>query len=273
MKDFATIPNTSGAYPNVVSINCSGPSTTDGTPYIKAYIDNGFGFKQAIMNHAGLTPNGVAEADGASQLLTAIQDITIGPGCVVAWMGNDADPGTLGRRMIQLNGQGILRASYAELDAVTYVGDGNNATASAFYHADDSAGTLRNTSGVYLILPDLRGYTIRGLDPSATIDPSGNARDIGNAQSWSIIKHEHYVVAHVGGAPSDYVCDLTDIDLDLTVPDKKFLEMVADATQSNTDLFAHDILESGGEWNVPLGYQNDDEVRMVNITARWVITY
>jgi hypothetical protein len=270
MKDFSTIPNTSGAYPDVVSINCTGPSTTDGTPYIKAFIDNGFGWKQAVMNHAGLTPNGTTEADGASQILTAIQNITIGPGCVVAWMGDDADPGTLGRRMIQLNGQGVLVASYPELDAVTWVGIGNNPTASSFYRADDAAGTIRNVSGAYLILPDLRGYTIRGLDTAASVDPDGASRDIGMVQDWSIKMHEHYVVSHAGG---EYVCDLTDIDLDLTTPDKKFLEMVVDATQSNTDVVAHDMIQSGGEWNVPSGNQSDDESRMTNVTARWVITY
>jgi hypothetical protein len=270
MIDYATVANTSGAYPDVVSVNCTGPSTTDGTPYLKSVIDDLWGARQAIMNHAGLTPNAVSEADGASQFLTAIQNITIGPGCVIAWMGDDADPGTLGRRMIQLNGQGVLVASYPELDAVTWVGVSYNATASSFYRADDAAGTIRNTTGAYLILPDLRGYTIRGLDTAASVDPDGANRDIGMIQDWAIKMHEHYVVSHAGG---EYVCDLTDIDLDLTTPDKKFLEMVVDATQSNTDVVAHDMIQAGGEWNVLSGNLSNDESRMTNVTARWVITY
>jgi hypothetical protein len=264
MINYDTIANTSGAFPNVVGLNATGPSATDGTPYIKALIDDYWGANQALMNHAGLTPDAVTESSSASQRLTALQYITGGPGTVVAWMGNDADPATAGRRMLPLNGQGILRASYADLDDTTYVGDGNNATASAFYHADDAAGTSRNIIGVYLILPESRGYGIRGLDSAGTVDPQGASRDIGSLQDWTIVEHDHYV----WDPANDYIGAVAAIDWDLTTVDKFAIEMTSSVVESNTDIMA-DSIPTG---TVP-AINQDVECRMTNIAARWAIIY
>jgi hypothetical protein len=73
MKDYSTIPNTSGAFPNVVGVNASGPGETDGTAYIKQLVDDGFGARQAVMDRAGLTPNAADEAVGNSQFLDALK--------------------------------------------------------------------------------------------------------------------------------------------------------------------------------------------------------
>ena len=264
MIDLSTIANTSGAYPDVVGVNTSGPTTVDGTPYIKAFIDDLWGANQALMNHAGLTPNAVTESSSASQRLTALHNVTIGPGCIVAWCGANADPNTDGRRMIQLNGQGILRASYSDLDDICYVGNGNNATASAFFRADDAGGAVRNIAGIYLILPDLRGYTIRGLDTAATVDPDGASRDIGSTQDWAISEHEHYVwdpdTTRIGRTEA--------IDWDLTSVDEYAISMDISA-EANTELMAQTIPIT----SVPALNQSSDESRMTNIAAIWVITY
>jgi hypothetical protein len=112
------------------------------------------------MNYAGLTPDGVTEAAGTAQILEAIEKgFAVGPGKFVRWFIKDT-PATTGDRVILLSGQGVLRASYSALDAKVYCGDPANATAEYFYHADDAAGTTRNTSGVYLILPESMDYVL-----------------------------------------------------------------------------------------------------------------
>jgi hypothetical protein len=72
MKDYSTLANVDGLFPAVTTRNCTGPGATDGTPYDKTVADDMFGARQALMAEAGLTPNGVDEAAGASQALDAL---------------------------------------------------------------------------------------------------------------------------------------------------------------------------------------------------------
>lgn len=175
--------NTNGvAFPSTAAINASGAGATDGTEFIKALVDEIWGVNQAIMNAGGLTPNGVQESYNASQIKTAMQNVLGGPGEGVHYWCT-TDPATLLKRLIKLNGQGVLRANYPDLDTAVYCGDANNATAAAFYHATDSAGVTRSTSGAYLILPETRGYFLRGLDVAASIDPQGASRSLGHKQT------------------------------------------------------------------------------------------
>ena len=169
------------AFPNTGAVNASGAGTTDGTEFVKIFIDDIWGARQALMDYAGLTPDTVSEAAGASQALDALLLIAGGPGEAVQYMKN-ADPSVNGDRVLLLNGQGITRSSYLELDANVYIGDTLNPTASAFYHADNADGSSRNTAGVYLILPETRGYAPRGLDIAASVDPDGASRDLGSLQ-------------------------------------------------------------------------------------------
>ena len=144
------------AFPGTEAVNASGPTAVDGTEYVKVLIDNYmFGPQQALLNYAGLTPDGLPEEDGASQELEALQKSFGYPGEGVNWYG-DLDPAVVGARILLLQGQGILISQYPELTTSVYVGDGNNATAPAFYKADDAAGTIRNIAGIYLILPEGR---------------------------------------------------------------------------------------------------------------------
>lgn len=75
MKNYADIPNTSGAFPAVVSLNATGPGETDGTPITKTVVDDLWGARQAIMAAAGLTPDDVQETVSASQFLEALRII------------------------------------------------------------------------------------------------------------------------------------------------------------------------------------------------------
>lgn len=197
MQDYAAaFTNFSGAFPDILAINASGPSATDGTEFISDMInDSMWGVNQMILNHAGLSPNGVLESDSASQIKDALRKGFGGfPGMVHQWHLDD-DPGTSGHRALLLNGQGILRASYTELDVANYVGDGNNAAVAAaggaYYHADNSDGSSPNTAGIYLILPETRGYAPRGLDTAASVDPDGAARYLGDNQLDAFQGHYH----------------------------------------------------------------------------------
>lgn len=174
------------AFPDFAGKNATGAGATDGTEFIAAMIDNWmWGWSQALLNYCGLTPDGVTESDSASQILDALNMVGVPVGSVIEW-NRVNDPATDGLRYLLLNGQGILRANYTDLDSAVYVGDGNNAAVAAagggYYHADDAAGATPNTAGVYLILPESRGYAPRGLDLAASIDPQGASRYLGDNQ-------------------------------------------------------------------------------------------
>ncbi len=192
MIDYlASFTNTDGAaFPNTLGINATGAGAGDGTEFVKLFVDDLWGGRQALLDAAGLTPDSVTEAVDTSQLLEAIRIISGAPGNGVIWWAT-SDPAVLGERVLLLTGQTILMASYPELALAVYVGDGNNATASAFYKTSDTPGTIRDTGGAYMVLPDLRGYALRGLDVAAAVDPDGASRDIGSIQLSAMWGHRH----------------------------------------------------------------------------------
>ena len=198
MIDYlAVFANTNGLpFPGTLGVNASGPSATDGTEYVKAFIDDIWGARQALMDEAGLTPDGVTEAPGTSQFVEALRLIGSGPGIGAEWLLNE-DPGITGHRALFRYGQGVLIASYVALDAACYVGDANNAAVGAagggFYRASDAAGTTPDIAGPYLILPETRGMVPRGLDAAATIDPDGASRFLGDPQVDALQGHWHDV--------------------------------------------------------------------------------
>jgi hypothetical protein len=138
----------------------------------------------------------------------------------------------------------------------TYVGDPDNPTASAFYHADDAAGTIRNTTGIYLILPDERGYFLRGLDTSGTIDPQGATRDIGDTQDDDIEAHKHDISEYTPSQTKLFGNDAAGYSggTGFTALDSAFpVEVVADS-----------IISPSG---------NHDETRAKNSACRWCIRF
>lgn len=201
MIDLGTVySNTviASVFPNVLAKNATGAGLTDGTEFIAAGLNNGpeFGFMQAIMDYgAGGTnaptgtvgvPNGVSDAAGVSQIIQAIEKgFSVGPGKLVGWFLDD-DPSVSLDRTLLLQGQGILVATYPDLTAAVYVGDGNNVAAqavgAAFYKSSLADGSDPIDGGIFLILPEGRGYALRGLDLAASVDPDGAARLLGDNQ-------------------------------------------------------------------------------------------
>jgi len=209
--DFIESVNTyvTGTFPDAVADNSSGVATADGFEFIAEWINNSvIGNQQDWMNYAGLTPNGVTESDGFSQVREAVQlGHGIGPGKAVIWLLDD-DPSVTGDRVLLLEGQGVLIASYPLLDAVSWVGDAGGTHNAAvktgggfFYRSSDAAGTTPNAVGPYLQLPESRGYAMRVLDTAATIDPDGASRFLGDVQvdAMQRITGEH--AANVNAGP------------------------------------------------------------------------
>jgi len=160
-------------------------------------VNNIWGYFQALMNQAGLTPNGLQEAYNASQLLTASQ-LLFGAAPGDLYQSLVQNPATLGVRALILTGQVITIASYPNLVANTYIGDTNNPNTAYqyFYKCSDAGGTTRSTSGTYYQLPDFRGVFLRGLDIGGTRNPNGTSDFLGNFRSFAMQGHHH---AFVGG--------------------------------------------------------------------------
>ena len=85
MKDYKTLFGSlvNGDWPNTVAKNASGPSAVDGTPFTKDLIDDIWGGRIDLMVRAGLTPDGIAEANGTSQFVKALYRVIRGPGELV----------------------------------------------------------------------------------------------------------------------------------------------------------------------------------------------
>ncbi len=151
------------AFPDTQAVNISAPGSGDGTEFVALLVNDIWGRAQALMAHAGLTPDGVSEAAGTAQFLEALfKGLAVGPGMGVIYWKNDT-PAALGDRVLLLQGQVILIATYPLLAAAVYCGDANNATAPAFYKTSDAGGTTRSTAGTYLVLPDTRGLSLKGV--------------------------------------------------------------------------------------------------------------
>lgn len=263
--------NTDGvAFPDNASINATGPSTEDGTEFVKIMIDNYmFGPMQALLDHAGLTPDGVTEAAGTAQMIEVLQKgFGAPPGVVTEW-NLASDPGTTGHRSLLLQGQGILRVNYVDLDAAVYVGDGNNAAVAAgggaYYRADDAAGTVPNIVGVYLILPESRGVTVRGLDTAASIDPDGASRFLGDLQIDAFQGHIHYNgVANVNTS-DPFVYGTTTDDMPGSAT-----HQVLDDTSTRDEQGLSSTPKTDGVNGTP---RVDSETRMYNRSTKFVIWY
>ncbi len=190
MIAFETGNNVIGTFPNTAAKNVSGAGATDGTALLANWVQSLWGAFQDLMQRAGLTPSGVAEAYAAetgvlplggtgTQFRTAMQMAFGSPGELVLWCRSQA-PATVGARVLLLQGQTITIASAKDLVAATYCGDGVNNTAGVpFYKSSDAGGVTRDIAGTYFTLPDARGVTIRGIDVAAARDPQGATRGAG----------------------------------------------------------------------------------------------
>lgn len=158
----------------------------------------------AEISHGALVPVEEGTASGNSLWMVATDGtVTIGTtalafervgadslpiGCVLAHSGTAAPPGYL-----IANGAAVARATYTQLDAAMYVGDASNATAAAWYRCTDPANpsTTRNVAGNYIVLPDYRGVTLRGLDLGRGLDPDAATRLVNSYQADEFKSHTH----------------------------------------------------------------------------------
>lgn len=156
--------NTNGAaFPNTLAVNVTAPGAGDGTEFVALMVNDIWGRAQALLDYAGLIPDGVTEAPDTAQVLDAIGlGFSCGPGTGRIYWKNDT-PAVHGDRLLLLQGQVILIATYPLLVAATYCGDPNNPTAPAFYKTSDAGGTIRNTAGTYFVLPDTRGLSLKNI--------------------------------------------------------------------------------------------------------------
>ena len=164
MIDYSAVfTNYTGAFPNFEAVNVSAPGAGDGTEFVAALVNDIWGRAQALLDYAGLSPDGVQEAPDTAQILTALsKGYGIGPGIGVIYWKNGT-PAANGDRVILLQGQVIPIANYPLLAAAVYVGDANNATAPAFYKTSDAGGTIRSTAGTYMVMPDTRAVSLKGV--------------------------------------------------------------------------------------------------------------
>ncbi|MDR1287994.1 MAG: hypothetical protein LBK08_10330 [Treponema sp.] len=181
-----------GSWPNVLAVNASGPTATDGTPYTAEFINDLWGAREDLMNRAGLLPNSVTEAPGASQFTEALRrGAGMPPGVILHSAANPARLAVC--RFLPLEGQIIpIDGAYSELAAAVYCGDALNDTAGAYYKCD--SGGNRDVDGTYMVLPDARGVFLRGTgsqtrtvswtDTAGTAHSATTTYDGGNTGDW-----------------------------------------------------------------------------------------
>lgn len=190
---LASFVNTDGAaFPDTLAVNVTAPGAGDGTEFVALMVNDIWGRAQALLDYAGLVPDGVTEAPDTAQVLDAIgKGFVVGPGIIVNYPKNDT-PAVHGDRLLLLQGQVILIATYPLLDAAVYVGNAANPTAPAFFRTSDAGGTIRNVAGPYLVLPDARGLSFKNIG-DATI--SGRTKtgpvNLGEMQEDQLQGHWH----------------------------------------------------------------------------------
>lgn len=263
MIDYQTNFNTDAvAFPSTQAINVSVPGAGDGTELKALLINDIWGARQAIMTAAGLTPNGSSESFANSQFYTALLYTCIPVGTIIMSHSNNL-PTTLGYRFIVLNGQGLLRSLYADLDAACYVGDPLNGTADNWYHANDALGVSRNPTGNYLITANMRGVVPRGDDPSGIRDPDGPTRIFPDFQNYAMQTHIHEVDTLTNSWNADAVRQLDN--------GSTFTGFEARAAASGTVLRANENITKVGSG--PTVLHNEDETRMANVQVKFWVRY
>lgn len=264
--------NTNGvAFPSTAAVDVSVPGAGDGTEFKALMVNDLWGYRQAIMNYAGLTPNNASEVYNNSQILEALKNSLSPVGTLVAFFGQ-TDPASLGYRFLECQGQTVNRTltAYQELDTVCYVGDGNNSNIfiSAFFRTSDAGGTTRSTTGNYLVLPDLRGKFLRGYDPTALRDPQGALRPFPNYQEWATQAHSHRI---------SFGND-TNTDCQNKVTIQEGTGTSYNLVQQSTTLWAQTT-----NYNANAGYAvpsatnifntDNDETRPSNENVKWLLRY
>ncbi len=290
MKDYTTITinNNGQPFPDTRAKDASGPLATDGTEYIKEVVDDIWVEKQADLDFYDYPPTGVEDLKGVdpvtglpkSQRLAARYMNYATPGTIVNWPSAE-DPFDIwvthgiDIRLLLLNGQGIDRTEdeYKMLDSIVYIGDPDNAAADSFYHADDAGGTIRNIAGDYLILPDLRGYSFRGLDEGRGVDPD-TSRIVGSNQddAFQNITGSFFLRQKSAPIPKEIV-STTGLPPLFSVNPSTFPAVATNEIQSTGAGGAKDLNQVDFDASGDPSTRTDVETRNKNIATRYAIHY
>ena len=116
-----------------------------------------------------------------ARMVAAEEALNARIGDIVLHMGSGLPSGTLAA-----DGSAISYATYSELGAVIYCGNGNNATADWGYRTNSSSNPSNNrsTSGTYIVLPDAEDLFPRAL---------GSGRSLWDYQDEEVGSHDHGV--------------------------------------------------------------------------------
>ena len=165
-----------------------------------------------------------------------------------------------------LSEQGVLIASYPDLDAATWVGDAggtHNAAVHAgggkFYRSSDAPGTTPNPAGPYLQLPEGRGYVLRGFDIAGTVDPDGASRFLGDNQVDAMQGVTGvFEAGRISGLSSGAFSDAAGGTA---------------ANAGNTSVSRVVTFDNSGSTSPNAAKTDDVETRMTNTSIHWGITY
>jgi hypothetical protein len=135
------------------------------------------------------------------------------------------------------------------------------AAGGGYFRADNSDGSSPSTTGIYLILPESRGYVPRGLDTAATVDPDGASRYLGDIQLDAYQGHYHTVNASVGGNELVYKVNNVSTGAGLNVPEG--------ALAGAGDIDARENVTDGTNGTPRI----DSESRMTNFSTKFVVWY
>lgn len=208
MKDYLATygANVVGSFPVTAAKNSTTSVSTDGTPFTQDGYNDIWPLFMGMLDRVAAVPSGSQEAyvavgsgdssgigavvgSGTQQHLWAFQRQFSQPGDIVSHFKNATAQAQT--RELLLTGQIVDGFLYPDLWYNTWVGAGLNSSAPAFYTTSDAGGTTRATTGLtvnsvtggrYLKLPDMRGYSLRGVDTSNLRDPAGSTRGLGSAQ-------------------------------------------------------------------------------------------
>ena len=164
---------------NTVQIIAASPDLIEGAAYITL---------------SGLNEVVEISSDGANWNVVSWTAPEFSPGDIKPTKGTATPYGWL-----YMNGAAVLIATYPNLAAAIYCGDGANASADECYKCTDPLNptTSRNVAGTYIVVPDWRGEFIRGWDDSRGIDAG---RTFFSAQADQIQDHAHPYSKPTAGA-------------------------------------------------------------------------
>jgi len=250
-----------------------------GTPFVAALVNDIFGLQQWLLSKAGITASGTNDGAVTSQYGDAIRKISGYPGKmdIVTWPTIPT-----GLRAFFLDGSmgaTVSVATYPDLVAASYVGDGNNAAAHAadgkFCKTSDAAGLTPSTSGAYLTIPDMRFRAPRGL---------GGGRYMGHYEADQVQSHNHLIVdvtaaagvqdAYIGATLSGTAGTIDGLGHPPAGPTQARGDAVADNDEMGEAIGTHGVARQDSTGSTITGHGRvGTETRMMNVGIKYILWY